>query len=91
MPTTHVHLRIYGRVQGVTFRESARRQAVALGLTGYARNEPNGTVEIEAEGDSDALEQLVAWCHQGPLLARVNQVDVTPGAVRDYPTFEVRR
>ena len=87
----HVHLLIHGRVHGVWFRETARRQAEALDLKGYARNRPDGTVEIEAEGDPAALDQLVAWCHQGPALAQVARVDVTPGEFRDYPFFEVRR
>ena len=78
-------------MQGVWFRETARRQAEALQLTGYARNEPDGTVTIEAEGDSQALETFVAWCHKGPALARVDRVEQTTGEVKGYAGFEVRR
>lgn len=87
----HLLLRIYGRVQGVWFRETARRQAEARGVTGFARNDPDGTVLIEAEGEEAPLNQFVDWCHQGPTLARVDQVDIERGEVKGYKAFEVRR
>lgn len=71
------HLFVSGKVQGVWFRHSTVQQAQALGLTGWVRNLPDGRVEAVAEGPRDALETWVAWCHQGPALARVDQVDVT--------------
>jgi acylphosphatase len=57
---------VSGRVQGVFFRGTAAEQARALGLTGYARNLDDGTVEIVAEGSRRALEVLAAWAHRGP-------------------------
>jgi acylphosphatase len=72
----HANIRITGRVQGVFFRASARETAQRLGLTGYARNLPDGTVEIEAEGDDAALQQLIEWAHAGPSSARVEEVVV---------------
>lgn len=68
---------ITGRVQGVGFRYSAYRQAQSLGLTGWVRNRADGAVEAEFEGDHDALEQIMAWCKEGPPLARVASVDET--------------
>jgi acylphosphatase len=66
---------ISGRVQGVFFRESTRRQAQALGLRGYAVNRADGRVEVAAGGDPGALDQLQAWLQQGPQLARVDGVE----------------
>ena len=63
-----------GRVQGVFFRASTREKALALGLTGHARNLDDGRVEVLASGDSDAIDVLEAWLQQGPPAARVEQV-----------------
>jgi acylphosphatase len=68
---------IEGRVQGVWFRESTRRQAIPLGLAGHAINLPDGTVEVLACGASEALDSLQAWLHQGPTYARVDRVTST--------------
>ena len=87
----HRTFRIYGRVQGVFFRQSSRQEARRLGLTGYARNNADHTVTIEAEGPAAALDALEAWCRQGPEMARVDRVDVAAGPVQGYSTFEVRR
>lgn len=87
----HRTLHIHGLVQGVFFRQSTRSEAQRLGLTGYARNNPDGTVTIEAEGPVEALDKLEAWCHQGPAAARVDQVEAETGEVQGYQTFEVRR
>lgn len=66
---------ISGRVQRVYFRESTRRQAEPLGLTGHAVNLADGRVEVVAAGTPDALDQLQAWLRQGPRLARVDSVE----------------
>ena len=63
--------RVEGRVQGVWFRESTRQQAERLGLTGYAVNCPDGSVEVLACGADNALDALAAWLREGPPLARV--------------------
>jgi acylphosphatase len=65
---------ISGRVQGVAFRAYTRVQALALNLRGYARNLPDGRVEVLAVGNSDAIERLAEWLQQGPPLARVDAV-----------------
>jgi acylphosphatase len=69
--------RITGRVQGVFFRDSTRQQARKLGLTGNARNMPDGSVEVVACGSEDALLQLKAWLRSGPSTASVASVDST--------------
>lgn len=78
--------RVTGRVQGVFFRASTREQARHLGLTGYARNLPDGSVEVLACGETKALQALQDWLWQGPPLAQVSQVeceDVEPDSVPD--------
>lgn len=70
-------IRVYGRVQGVFFRHSAREKARELNVTGFARNELGGAVYIEAEGDDVALEQFIMWCRSGPELADVEKVEVS--------------
>ena len=67
---------IIGNVQGVFYRASARDQAMALGLIGYVRNLPDGSVELEAEGEEGPLARLLHWCHHGPPGARVSEVRV---------------
>ncbi|MDF2460624.1 MAG: acylphosphatase, partial [Candidatus Saccharibacteria bacterium] len=66
-----------GKVQGVYFRDTAKRRAIKFGISGFARNQPDGTVYIEAEGDDDAVAQYIAWCHEGSRQAVVEDVAVT--------------
>ncbi len=73
--TQRLHLRITGLVQGVFFRVHTRDEARRLGLAGWVRNLPDGSVEAVAEGPRAALEQLAAWCHRGPPGAAVEQVE----------------
>lgn len=65
---------VSGRVQGVFFRASTRAEAVRLGLTGYAKNLPDGSVEVLACGEDSALEALQRWLRIGPPVARVESV-----------------
>jgi acylphosphatase len=73
---TRVHLLIEGRVQGVFFRASAQAEASRLGLTGWARNRPDGAVEIVAEGKRKKLDDWIAWCRHGPRGAGVENVRI---------------
>ncbi len=75
-PRRRVRMRVRGRVQGVGFRESTRREAATLGLRGSVRNCIDGSVEVLAEGPAGAIGSLVAWCREGPPPARVDSVDV---------------
>lgn len=76
MATKCVHLVVHGRVTGVYFRAAAQREAKRLGITGWVRNRSDGSVEIHAEGDEDAVKELIGWAHHGPSAARVEDVDV---------------
>jgi acylphosphatase len=74
--------RIMGKVQGVYFRHSTRLEAERLALTGYARNLPDGSVEVAARGPAAAVEELHQWLHHGPKSARVaavQELDSAPG------------
>lgn len=78
-------LHIQGKVQGVFYRASTCDKALALGLTGLVRNLPDGSVEVQASGPAHLLDQLEAWCKQGPANAKVSKVHrtVLPEAVFD--------
>lgn len=83
--------RINGRVQGVAFRWATRETAERLGLTGWVRNRLDGSVELVAEGDRARLEQLLDWCHQGPSMAAVENVDARWEPGRDeFSCFSIR-
>jgi acylphosphatase len=71
-----VRLLVSGRVQGVFFRAHTRDLAQRLGLSGFVRNLPDGRVEIVAEGEEAALEELISFAHRGPPLAQVTGVEV---------------
>jgi len=74
--TKHLNIKVFGRVQGVFFRYSAQRKIKELGIKGFARNEPDGSVYIEVEGEEAQLKEFVEWCHKGPPLAHVDRVEV---------------
>lgn len=87
-----VHLVIAGRVQGVWFRQSTAERARGLGLVGWVRNLPDGRVEAIAEGSREALDQLVAFCHEGPPMARVDAVEIAwHEPTGQFAAFEVTR
>lgn len=82
--------RIEGRVQGVWFRESTRRAAVPLGITGYAKNLADGSVEVLACGEPAALDRLTEWLKQGPPMAQVTKVE-SQATDNERPDFFVTR
>jgi DNA ligase D-like protein (predicted 3'-phosphoesterase) len=85
-----IRARVAGAVQGVGFRESARRRALELGVLGWVRNEDDGTVAVHAEGESDAVEQLLAFLREGPRGAEVSGVEVEDVRVEGHEQFAVR-
>jgi acylphosphatase len=70
------HVYISGRVQGVFFRDSTKKRADFLGVTGWVRNLPDGRVEAVFEGPGEAVRSMIEWCHKGPPAARVERVEV---------------
>jgi acylphosphatase len=83
-------VRIYGRVQGVFFRQWAVNQARALGVAGWVRNCPDGTVEAHVTGEEDAVAEMIAAMHQGPSQARVDNLTVDVIEPEDASGFSVR-
>ncbi len=84
-------IEVKGHVQGVWYRQSTLEMARDLGLNGFAMNQADGSVHIEAEGPRNALEQLVTWCRIGPPAALVKEVVVKEGPLQNHPTFHVKR
>jgi acylphosphatase len=81
---------VRGRVQGVFFRDSTREAAGSRGLTGWVRNNPDGSVETLFEGDAEAVESMVRWCREGPRRADVEDVEVEDRDPEGRSGFEVR-
>lgn len=80
---------VQGHVQGVFFRETVRRRAVAAGVAGWARNLPDGTVEAVLEGEANAVERLIEFCREGPRGARVEWLDVVSEEPEGRTGFDV--
>jgi acylphosphatase len=87
----HKKITVIGRVQGVGFRYTARSVAQQLNIKGFVKNMPNNEVYIEAEGESDRLDDFIKWCHQGPPHARIDHVIVYDGIINQYNEFVVAR
>lgn len=86
------HLLIDGRVQGVAYRYFAQNVAASLGLAGWVRNLPDRRVEAVFEGDRPAIEQAIEKCSEGPVFARVTQIQVTwDDRPEGLSSFEIRR
>lgn len=90
MSDIRVRLIIEGRVQGVWFRDSTRKQAIDLGVCGWVKNRFDGSVEVLAEGPQEGVEKLIAWCHQGPPYASVSHVGETREEWKgEYDSFDI--
>jgi len=86
------HVRIYGKVQGVTFRASTRRECRGRGLTGWVRNLRDGSVEAILEGPREEVEEVVDWARGGPPRAEVDHLEVEwEDPTGDFSDFVVRR
>lgn len=81
---------VHGRVQGVFFRATTRERARAAGVGGWVRNRRDGSVEAVFEGDPDAVNSLVDYCHRGPQWARVERVEVFDERPESQSEFETR-
>jgi acylphosphatase len=86
-----IQLRISGTVQGVFFRQSTQQKARELNICGWVRNTDDGCVELEAEGEEDALKEFTAWCQQGPARAIVRSAELKNIVCKNYPGFEIKR
>lgn len=82
---------ISGRVQNVGFRYSTHEKAIQIGIKGFVKNLPNGSVYCEAEGNLNDLNEFIAWCHKGPNWATVLNVIKIEQPVCGYEKFEIKR
>lgn len=89
--TKHFNIKVSGKVQGVFFRASAQSRAEELGISGFVRNEEDGSVYIEAEAEEEQLKSFIVWCQRGPSRAEVKQCIVNEGQVRNYRDFRILR
>lgn len=85
-----VQINISGRVQGVGFRHSAVKTANQLRVKGYVKNNPDGSVLIEAEGNQEALNEFIKWCYQGPAFAQVQDIQLKDIGTKGYKTFDIK-
>lgn len=87
----HYQIRITGKVQGVWYRGSTKRKAEELGLKGFVRNQPDGSVYAEVEGEEANLKSLIKWCKEGPPLAKVETVLVEEASLKNFQNFWIER
>ena len=85
-----VHLIVSGRVQGVFFRANVRNKANELGLKGYAKNLPDGNVEVVAEGNESKLEEFIEFIKNGPGIAKVENIKIKHKEPENFKNFEIR-
>ncbi|MBW2654349.1 MAG: acylphosphatase [Deltaproteobacteria bacterium] len=82
---------VKGRVQGVFFRANTKDTADRLGIKGYVKNLPNGSVEAVFEGEQSAVTQMMEWCHKGPVASKVEHVMTEKAeASSNFEIFEIR-
>jgi acylphosphatase len=86
-----IAIKISGKVQGVYFRQSAKETADELGIKGFVRNEPDGSVYAEACGEENSLEKFIEWCRSGPERAAVTGINVSGIAPVIFSSFEIHR
>lgn len=89
MKIIHVNIVLEGRVQGVGFRETTKYVADQSGIKGLVRNEADGAVYIEAEGEQWELDAFIDWCNEGPDRARVDACHVTNGELKNFKDFVI--
>lgn len=85
----HLNIKIFGRVQGVGFRFNTKKKASDLGLKGFVKNENDGSVYIEAEGDEELLGKFVSWCEKGPSFAKVKRIEKEEGELQNFKDFKI--
>ena len=82
-------VKVIGKVQGVYFRASTKNEASDLGLHGWVRNETDGSVLIQVTGETEQIDRFIAWCRKGPLLARVDEVQLSDSTVHHNSGFSI--
>ncbi len=86
----HLNIKVFGKVQGVYFRATTGKKAREFDIKGFATNEPDGSVYIEAEGEKEQLDKFIGWCQKGPERAVVEKVESQEDAMQNFKNFETR-
>lgn len=89
MSVKHLNIKVQGKVQGVSYRESTKAVANQLGVKGYIKNEADGSVYIEAEADDWTMQLFLDWCNEGPTGAVVTLLESHEGEIKNYRNFEI--
>jgi acylphosphatase len=84
----HLNITVFGKVQGVFFRAATKAVADQLGIKGFVKNQEDGSVYIEAEGDDFSMESFLEWCNEGPQKAKVEKVEQAEAELKNYRNFE---
>ncbi|NGM66159.1 acylphosphatase [Sphingobacterium sp. SGR-19] len=87
----HLNITVTGKVQGVYYRATCKAVADQLGVKGFVMNQPDGSVYIEAEGDTFALEALLEFCEEGPDRAEVSEVSSVEGTLQGFKNFVIKK
>lgn len=86
-----VSIKVIGKVQGVFFRQSTKEKAIALGIGGTVRNQPDGSVYILATGTNEQLKELSDWCTQGPPRASVSSIEINEQPLESFSGFSIQK
>jgi len=86
----HINIKLFGKVQDTGFRWATLKLARALDLRGFIRNEEDGSVLIELEGEATELDKFIEWARKGPQLALVDKIQIAEGESKGYNTFEIK-
>lgn len=89
MNKVHLNIKLTGKVQGVTFRQTTKYVADQSGIKGFVRNEPDGSLYMEAEAEQWELDTFLEWCNDGPDRARVDSCEVIEGELKDFKDFVI--
>ncbi len=87
----HLKIKVTGKVQGVWFRANTKEKANELGLFGFVKNEPDGSVYIEVSGKKNLLDDFIKWLKKGPELARVDSIEIVENDIIHKETFQIKR
>ncbi len=83
------HIKVFGKVQGVFFRRSAKIKADELGVLGWVKNSDDGSVEVMAQGEKKQVDQFIKWCKKGPPFAKVENTEVDIRPDEDFADFSI--
>ena len=85
----NIHIRVEGKVQHKGFRFTAMQRAYQYGVKGIIKNQRDGSLYIEAEGNDEELKKFITWCEKGPVWAKVTKMEIEEGEVKSYTAFDI--